>query len=79
MKITKIRIQVGLQGPDLLTFETDLPECIYPFRETGASLQMQVGNGKGVGYALEHFNRYDIDVLNHLDEKPKWEKVERED
>lgn len=65
MKIRAIHVQTGLSGPDRIVIETSLPESIYPFMTTGAKLSMEVANGGGLEYAIKHFSKYKIMLLDH--------------
>lgn len=77
MEIKKVMVQTGLGGADQISIVTDLPESIYPFRDTGATLKFDVASGNGVEYVKKHFGKYKIMVLDHRNEFEDfgWEEV----
>lgn len=77
MKITSINVTVGMGGPDLISFVTDMPNPMWPFELTGAIVDTHAANGHGLRYAIDHFPAIDIYVLNLADAQPSWKLLER--
>ena len=76
MEIVSIYIQTGLSGTDILYIQTNLPQAIYPFDESGATFKMEVAQGQAIEYAQKHFSEHDIFVLNLKNKNPNWEKIQ---
>lgn len=76
MKILQIMIQVGLRGPDHISIQTDLPESIWPFGDTGQTLSLDTANGRGVEYVRTHFPDVPTMVMNHQETPSKWVMIE---
>jgi len=61
------RITIVRSGTDKVILHVGLPEGCYPFKGD-ASVTMDVAQGNGVAYCLDHFPGVPIEDLTHLKE-----------
>ena len=61
------RITIVRSGTDKVILHVGLPEGCYPFKGD-ASVTMDVAQGNGVSYCLDHFPGVPIEDLTHLKE-----------
>ena len=63
MKLEKVTI-LRLSCTDLLVFSTDLPQGLWPFKDTGATLKMEVVRGDGPSYVKKHFPGVEYEIIS---------------
>ena len=58
-----VKVLTSKQSTDTIILYTELPNGVYPYKGT-ATLEMKVASGKGGEYALKHFPKCFIEVIN---------------